>query len=302
MERSDLSNLAVFATVAEHLSFRRAGHVLGISPSAVSHAVRGLEERLHVPLFARTTRSVALTIAGERLRQGLGPAFSGIDAALEAVAALRERPAGPLRLTVPRSAAELALMPHVAPFCEAYPDVVLDIDINDRFLDLVSNGFDAGIRVGESLERDMVVTPLGPPLRFAAVASPAYFATHETPKSAADLAHHRCIRRRMSSGAFYLWEFDRDNASFEVEVEGPLILNDDQLVVEAALAGVGIALIFEGHVMRFIESGRLVRVLAELCEPFPGFFLYYPSRKLMRPPLRAFIDFVRGNAQSSASR
>jgi DNA-binding transcriptional LysR family regulator len=302
MERADLSNLAVFAAVAEHLSFRRASHALGISASAVSHAIRGLEDRLRVPLFARTTRSVALTIAGERLLEGLGPAFSGIVTALEAVAALRDRPAGPLRLTVPRSAAQLVLAPYVAPFCAAFPEIVLEIDINDRFLDLVSNGFDAGIRIGESLERDMVVTPLGPPLRFAAVASPSYFADHKVPQTPADLSGHRCIRRRLPAGGLYLWEFDRDGASFEVEVEGPLILNDDQMVLDAALAGAGLALIFEGHAAPYIESGRLVRVLAELCEPFPGFFLYYPSRKLMRPPLRAFIDFVRGNVPSSASR
>jgi DNA-binding transcriptional LysR family regulator len=172
MERADLSNLAVFASVAEHRSFRRAGRVLGVSPSAVSHAVRALEERLGVPLLARTTRSVALTVAGERLLEGLGPAFSGIDVALEAVAALRDRPAGPLRLTVPRSAAQLALAPYVTPFTAAFPEIVLEIDVNDRFLDLVSGGFDAGIRIGESLERDMVVTPLGPRLRFAVVAAP----------------------------------------------------------------------------------------------------------------------------------
>ncbi|SDR49399.1 DNA-binding transcriptional regulator, LysR family [Rhizobiales bacterium GAS113] len=302
MERADLSNLAVFATVAEHLSFRRAGRVLGISPSAVSHAIRGLEERLHVPLLARTTRSVALTTAGERLLEGLGPAFSGIDMALEAVAALRDRPVGPLRLTVPRSAAQLVLTPYVAPFSAAFPDVVLDVDINDRFVDLVSSGFDAGIRIGESLERDMVVTPLGPPLRFAAVAAPSYFVNHKVPHSPSELSGHRCIRRRQPSGNFYHWEFDREGASLEVEVDGPLIFNDDQLVLEAALAGAGLALLFEGHVAPYIEAGRLVRVLEAWCEPFPGFFLYYPSRRLMRPPLRAFIDFVRGNVLCGASR
>jgi len=253
-----------------------------------------LEERLGLLLLQRTTRSVALTAAGARLLEGLGPAFAEIDAALEAVAALRDRPSGPLRLTVPRSAAELVLARHITPFGAAFPDVTLEIDVNDRFIDLVSAGFDAGIRIGESLELDMIVTQLGPQLRFAVVAAPEYFAQHPAPQSPADLSRHRCIRRRLPGGNIYRWEFDRGGASFEVEVDGPLILNDDQLILEATLSGAGLALVFEDLARPHIDSGRLVRVLEEWCEPFPGFFLYYPSRKLMRPPLRAFIDFLRG--------
>lgn len=293
MNRSHLSQLAVLAAVARNGGFRGAAKELGIAPSAVSHAVSALERRLGVRLLARTTRSVAPTEAGMQLLERLRPALAEIDLALEAAIDSRDEPAGNLRLTVPRTAAHTVLAPKLGAFAVAYPGIVLEIVIDDRFTDLVAGGFDAGIRLGESLQRDMIAVCIGPPIRGAVVAAPSYLAGRSRPRTPQDLAGHRCLRFRFASGVIYRWEFEKAGETVEPAVEGPLILSEDRLIAQAALDGAGIAFLFEDYVRDALADGRLERLLEDWCQPFDGFHLYYPSRRQMRPALRAFIDFFR---------
>ncbi|MBZ9893719.1 LysR family transcriptional regulator [Mesorhizobium sp. BR1-1-6] len=293
MNRAHLSQLAVLATVAQCGSFRGAARELAIAPSAVSHAVSSLEARLGVRLLARSTRSVAPTEEGARLLERLRPALSEIDLALETAVEARDRPAGNLRLSVPRTAAHLVLTPRLGAFAAAYPDIVLEIVIEDRFTDVVEGGFDAGMRLGESLQRDMIALRIGPDIRGAVVGSPSYFDTMPRPRHPRDLSDHRCIRFRFSSGILYRWEFARDGEEIEIAAQGPLILDEDHLIAQAAVDGAGLAFVFEDYVREPLRDGRLVRVLEDWCPSFEGFFVYYPSRRQMRPALRAFIDFFR---------
>ncbi|RWB01155.1 LysR family transcriptional regulator [Mesorhizobium sp.] len=293
MKRTHLSQLAVLATVAQCGSFRGAAKELAIAPSAVSHAVSSLEARLGVRLLARSTRSVAPTEEGAQLLERLRPALSEIDLALESAVEARDRPAGNLRLTVPRTAAHLALTPRLGAFASAYPDIVLEIVIEDRFTDVVEGGFDAGVRLGESLQRDMIAVRIGPNLRGAVVGAPSYFATMPRPRHPHDLVGHRCIRFRFSSGILYRWEFEKDGEEIELAVQGPLILDEDHLIANAAADGAGLAFLFEDYVREALATGRLIRVLEDWCPPFDGFFAYYPSRRQMRPALRAFVDFFK---------
>ncbi len=293
MNRAHLSQLAVLATVAQCGSFRGAARELAIAPSAVSHAVSSLEARLGVRLLSRSTRSVAPTEEGAQLLERLRPALSEIDMAMETAIEARDRPAGNLRLTVPRTAAQLTLAPRLGAFTQAFPDIVLEIVVEDRFTDVVEGGFDAGVRLGESLQRDMIAVRIGPPIRGAVVAAPSYFETMPRPLHPRDLAGHRCVRFRFSSGVLYRWEFEKDGEELEIAVEGPLIVGEDRLNVEAAINGAGITFVFEGYVSDAIADGRLVRVLEDWCPPFDGFFVYYPSRRQMRPALRAFVDFFK---------
>ncbi len=293
MSRHELSHLPVFAAVARNGSFRAAARELGIAPSAVSHAVSALEARLGVRLLARTTRSVALTEEGAVLLERLRPALSEIDLALTQAVEARDRPAGNLRLNVPRTAAELALAPRLGAFAAAYPDIRLEIVNEDRFTDVVEGGFDAGVRLGESLQRDMIAVRIGPQLRSAVVAAPSYIESRALPRHPRDLAGHRCIRFRFSSGVIYRWEFEKAGEEVVMDVDGPLILGEDRGIVQAALDGAGIAFLFEDYVRQPLAEGRLVRMLEDWCPPFDGFFVYYPSRKQMRPALRAFVDFFR---------
>jgi len=293
MSRTNLSQLAVLATVAQCASFRGAARELGIAPSAVSHAVSSLEARLGVRLLARSTRSVAPTEEGARLLERLRPALSEIDLALETAVEARDRPAGNLRLTVPRTAAHLTLTPRLGAFAAAYPEIVLEIVIEDRFTDVVEGGFDAGVRLGESLQRDMIAVRIGPDLRGAVVAAPSYFATMPKPRHPRELAEHRCIRFRFSSGILYRWEFEKDGEEIEIAAQGPLILDEDHLIAQAAIDGAGLAFVFEPYVRAPLADGRLIRVLEDWCPSFEGFFVYYPSRRQMRPALRAFVDFFR---------
>ncbi|RWO02808.1 LysR family transcriptional regulator [Mesorhizobium sp.] len=293
MNRTHLSQLAVLASVAQCGSFRGAAKELGIAPSAVSHAVSSLEVRLGVRLLARSTRSVAPTEEGAQLLERLRPALSEIDLALESAVEARDRPAGNLRLTVPRTAAHLALTPRLGAFASAYPDIVLEIVIEDRFTDVVEGGFDAGVRLGESLQRDMIAVRIGPNLRGAVVGAPSYFATMPRPRHPHDLVGHRCIRFRFSSGILYRWEFEKDGEEIELAVQGPLILDEDHLIANAAADGAGLAFLFEDYVREALATGRLIRVLEDWCPPFDGFFAYYPSRRQMRPALRAFVDFFK---------
>jgi len=293
MQRAAVSDLSAFVAVATHRSFSRAAAELGLSPSALSHTVRSLEERLDLRLLNRTTRSVAPTEAGERLLERLRPALRDIDDALEDANAFRAKPAGRLRLNVPRSAALLLLAPVMTRFIKAYPQMRLEITTEDRLVDIVAGGYDAGVRFGESVERDMVAVRIGPDLRMAVVGSPAYFRRHPKPVKPRDLHGHACIRFRLPSGSIYRWEFEKKGEVLEVEVDGPLTLSDQQVMLQAALDGAGLAIVLESHARAHLKARQLVRVLADWCPPFPGYFLYYPSRRQVPAGLRAFIDMMR---------
>ncbi|HEY8016092.1 MAG TPA: LysR family transcriptional regulator [Dongiaceae bacterium] len=291
--RAGLTDLSAFVAVATHRSFSRAAAALGLSPSALSHTVRGLEERLDLRLLNRTTRSVAPTEAGERLLERLRPALRDIDDALEDANVFRDKPAGRLRLNVPRSAAVLLLAPVITRFVQTYPEMQLEIATEGRFVDIVAAGFDAGVRFGESVERDMVAVRISADLRMAVVGSPAYFRDHPKPRKPHDLTDHACIRFRLPGGSLYRWEFEKAGESMEVEVGGPLTLGDQELMLGAAIDGAGLAIVLERHARPHLSAGRLKRVLSDWCPPFPGYFLYYPSRRQVPAGLRAFIDMMR---------
>lgn len=291
--RTKFSELAGFVAVATHLSFHKAATELGVSASALSHALRQLEDRLNLRLLNRTTRSVALTEAGQRLYLRLAPAFLDITAAVEDLNVLRDAPVGLLRINAPRQAIRLALIPLAARFVENYPDVTLDIVSDDALTDVVAEGFDAGVRFGEIIAQDMIAIPLGPSLRFAVVASPEYFERHPKPISPGELQNHVCIRYRFPGRYIYKWEFAKGDAALQVDVTGPLIFEDLDLVTDAAVAGMGIGYVFEQQALQHLREGRLVRVLEDWCARQQGFFLYYPSRRNLSFAFRAFIDFVR---------
>ncbi|MBZ5759621.1 MULTISPECIES: LysR family transcriptional regulator [unclassified Rhizobium] len=293
MNRTQLSQLAVFASVAAHRSFRDAAKELAIAPSAVSHAISSLEASLGVRLLARTTRSVAPTEEGQRLLERLRPALDEIGIALEAAIDARDRPAGNLRITAPRFASDILLGPRIGDFLNAYPDITLEIANEDGFIDIVDQGYDAGIRMEESLDADMIAVRISPEMRTVIAASPGYFAKHPIPVHPRDLVAHRCIKRRFSNGSIYRWEFDKDGEALVVAVDGPLIVGEDRLALLAALSGAGLAYLFNIRVEDEVAGGRLVRVLEDWCQPYPGPFLYYPSRRQLRPALRAFIDFFK---------
>jgi DNA-binding transcriptional LysR family regulator len=293
MAREELGVLAAFVAVAEERSFTRAARRLGVSPSALSHAIRGLEERMGVRLLARTTRSVAPTEAGAQLFSRVRPAFGDIRQAIEEVSGLRDRPAGHVRLLLPRSAALIALVPRLAQFARDYPEVVLDVSTGDSRVDLVAAGFDAGIEIGEFIQKDMVAVRVSKDLRMAVVGSPKYFASHPRPKHPRDLLNHACVNFRQGSRGLYRWEFDKGRQSLAVAVNGPLTVDDAEISVRAALDGVGVVLALEHHASPFISAGRLVRVLEDWCPLFPGYFLYYPSRRQQPAALSALIDTLR---------
>lgn len=294
MNRAPLNDLAAFAAVVRHRSFRQAAAELGVSPSALSHGLRGLEERLGVRLVHRTTRSVAPTQAGVRLLSRLEPALLDIAEALEAINEDRARPAGTLRLTVSRLGALAVLAPALPRFRTTFPDVHLDISVDDGLADVVADGFDAGIRFGESLENDMIAVPVSGPARMTVVGSPDYFARHPPPLTPYDLKNHACIRFRLPSRrSLYRWEFERDGKAVEVDVGGPLTLNDLEMATRAALDGIALTYAGVDYVAPLVAAGRLVPVLEDWLPPFPGFFLYYPSRRQMPAALRALIDTLR---------
>jgi DNA-binding transcriptional LysR family regulator len=298
MRGSDYAELRSFAAIVEHGSFARAAAQLHVSPSALSQTLRGLETRLGVRLLNRTTRSVAPTEAGSRLLERLQPALADLDAAVADVTALRDRPSGTLRINSTRIAALHHLGPMIGPFLQAYPDITLDLVVEDRLVDIVGTRFDAGVRLGEKVEKDMVAVRLGGDLRMMVVGSPDYVEAHGRPKTPRDLRAHRCINFRWpTDGSFYRWEFERGNEEIEALVSGPLIVNDPELALAGALDGVGLAYLFEHTVGPHLAAGRLVHVLKEWSPPFPGFYLYYPGRRQMPPPLRAFIDFVGKEAR-----
>ncbi|WP_085690253.1 MULTISPECIES: LysR family transcriptional regulator [unclassified Pseudomonas] len=293
MKNPSTADLSIFLCIAQHLNFSRAAVDLGLTPSALSHSLRALENRLGVRLFNRTTRSVALTEAGERLYARLKPAFRDIDDALEDLNHFRDKPSGNLRITAGRQACELVLLPIAGAFLQAYPDIRLEVVESDALLDIVAAGFDAGVRFGNRLEADMVSLPIGPTLRSVVVASPAFFERHAAPQKPEDLHALPCIRHRFPSGALYRWEFERGGIAQEIEVNGSLTLGDVSLMIGPALQGLGLAYVFEDMAREHLASGRLVQVLADWCPYYPGLHLYYPSRRHVPAPLKAFIDFAR---------
>jgi DNA-binding transcriptional LysR family regulator len=294
MRGSDYAELRAFATVLEQGNFARAAARLGVSPSALSQMIRGLEERLGMRLLNRTTRSVGPTEAGARLIARLAPVISEMEAAVAEIGTLRDKPAGLLRINASRIAAIQHIGPLLGPFHRAYPDIVLDITIDDTLTDIVAHRFDAGIRLGERLAKDMVAVKLSGELETMIVATPAYLKRRGVPKAPKDLHGHDCINFRLpSAGNLYQWEFERNGQALEVAVEGPLIVNDVDLALQASLQGVGVACLFDQQVQPLVKAGRLQRILEDWSPRFPGFYLYHPSRRQTPPPLRAFIDFLR---------
>jgi DNA-binding transcriptional LysR family regulator len=290
----NLSHLSAFAAVARHSSFRKAGAELGLSTSAVSYAIRGLEDRLGVNLINRTTRSVALTDAGQRLLERLRPVLHDLGDALEEMNNFRATPTGTLRINTSHSAARLLVAPLVPRFLAAYPDIHLEIAEDDSLVDIVGMGFDAGIRFGESVPEDMVAVAIGAVQRSAVVGTPAYFNSRPAPRHPNDLFNHDCIRHRFPSGRIYKWEFEKDGARVEVDVKGRVTAGTMHFALQAALDGVGLAFAFEDSVSELIGEGRLIRVLDDWCPYFPGFMLYYPRQRRTSSALRAFIDMARG--------
>jgi DNA-binding transcriptional LysR family regulator len=291
MNRPRLFNdLIAFLTVARERSFTRAAAQLGVTQSALSHTLRGLEEQLGVRLLTRTTRSVATTEAGERLLRTLGPHFDGIDSQLAALSELRDKPAGTIRITSSEHAAETILLPALAKLLPHYPDINVETIIDFGFTDIVRERYDAGIRLGEQVDKDMIAVRMGPDLRMAAVAAPAYFAKRRRPKSPQELTDHACINLLLPTyGGLYAWEFEKNGRELKVRVDGQLVFNNPRPSLTAALAGLGIAYLPEDMVRPHINGGQLVRVLGDWCPPFPGYHLYYPSR---RQPTAAFSLLV----------
>lgn len=293
MDSRPLPDLAVFALVAQHRSFRAAAQVLGVSASALSHTMRNLEARLDVRLLHRTTRSVAPTEAGERLLARLAPALADIDAALSEVAAFRDRPAGRLRINIARSAARWLVGPRIGGFLDAYPDVRVEIVCDDGLSDIVAGGFDCGVRLGESLQADMIAAPLGRELSQALVCAPSYVEARGAPERPEDVLNHRCLLFRRGNGQPWPWEFERQGREVVVNPPGVLVSDENEVIRRACLDGAGLAFLIRDQVTDDIAAGRLVSLLDDWCEPFPGFFLYYPSRRQLSPALRAFIDWMR---------
>ena len=294
MARSDLHDITAFLAVAREGSFTRAAAQLGVSQSAMRHALRGLEERLGLRLLTRTTRRVAPTEAGERLIQAVGPRLAEIDAELAALTALRDKPAGTVRIAAGEHAAELVLWPKLQPLLRDYPDINVEIVVDNGLTDIVANRLDAGVRLGEQVAKDMVAVPIGPEMRMAVVGAPGYFRDRSKPRAPQDLTAHRCINLRMpTAGGLYAWEFEKDGRELKVRVEGQLVVNTAMLALRAALEGAGLAYVPEQRAQPHLASGELVGVLAAWCPPFAGFHLYYPSRRQHAPAFALVIDALR---------
>ena len=290
---SDLSALATFLVVAEQQSFTRAAKRQGVSPSAVSHSMRSLEEQLGVRLLARTTRSVALTRAGERLLVRLKPALTEVEETLGQISGETLRPTGRVRLLLPRFAVSSVLAPKLALLHKRYPDIVLDVTTDNSRRDIVAEGFDAGIHFGEYIEKDMIATRVSPDHRAAIVGSPEYFRSHPEPKEPRDLLQHSCVNFRHGPTEMYRWEFEKGKKELSVAVNGPLIVDDLELVVRAALEGIGLVFVAEHEVAPYLVEGKLVRVLQDWCQPFAGFFIYYPSRRQQTAALSALVEVLK---------
>ncbi|GGP26000.1 LysR family transcriptional regulator [Silvimonas amylolytica] len=302
MQKTGVSELAAFMAVAEQRSFRAAARLLDVSPSALSHAMRVLEERLGARLLNRTTRSVALTQAGEKLLNRIRPALTDIDEALQEVANARERPSGSLRISCSESAA-MPLIQHVLPdFLARYRDIHIEFVVDSRMVDVVAAGYDAGIRIEEAVPKDMIAVKFGPDIRFVAVASPAYLARHSAPQVPLDLLNHRCIRFRFESGALYKWDLQFRGRPINLDVNGPMTVGSMRLAVEAALQGIGIAWVNETHVAEYLATERLAQVLPAWSPSFPGLCLYYPANRHPPTALQLFAQALREWAASTSEQ
>ena len=294
MKRDELNDLAAFVVVADEMSFTRAASKLGISASALSHAMKALEERLGLQLLARTTRKVSTTEAGSRLLQTLRPAFEDISTALIALSDLRDKPAGTLRITMPRHAAISVVWPMMPDFLAAHPDIRIEMTIDEGLTDIIESRYDAGIRFGEKVAKDMVAVRVSHDLRWAVVGSPAYFTNHPLPNTPQDLVEHRCINYRFAtSEGLYLWEFEQDGRLFQIRVDGNLIFNDGELILAAALAGQGLGYLLEDQITAHVTEGRLIRVLPEWCPTASGYYLYHPNRRQTPSALAALVNALR---------
>jgi DNA-binding transcriptional LysR family regulator len=297
-----LDGVEAFLSVAQHRSFRRAAAELGVTPSAISQAIRALEARVGAALFIRTTRSVGLTEAGERFLARARPAFEELVAASGAARELGQRPAGLLRLTVPRSVVPILLEPLVASFCQAFPEIEVELAASEELVDLAAGGFDAGIRMGQFIAPDMVVVRLTKPLPLVVVGSPVYLARRGRPERPDDLREHACLRLRRSNGALASWSLNDDGRAMEIAVSGPFIANDFPTILGAALEGVGLAQVPAPLATGAVTTGKLVRVLEPFAPMTPGVFLYYPGHRQIMPKLRAFIDHVKGRSGTASHR
>jgi len=301
MDRKAVEDLLVFSAVARERSFTRAAAKLGMSQSALSRTMRELEARLGVRLLARTTRSVAPTEAGERLLHTIGPRFEEIEAELEALSELREKPTGTIRITATDYAADTILWPKVAKFLRRYPDIKVEIIIDYGLVDIVAERFDAGVRSGEQVAKDMIAVRIGPDMRSAVVGAPSYFREHPEPRRPQELIGHNCINLRLPTrGGLYAWEFENDGRELKVHVEGQLVFNGTFQMLNAALAGFGLAYVPEDVARPHLAEGRLRRVLDDWCPPYSGYHLYYPSRRQSTPAFALFIEALRYRAPQSA--
>ena len=298
MNRTQLSQLVVFAAVAREGNFRAAARSLQIAPSAVSHAISELENSLGMRLLARSTRSTRPTEEGERLLEATTGPLAKIELGFAAVSEMRSSPSGLLSITMPQHVAEEIIAPHLATFSCRFPDIELDIRTDDRFEDIVASGCDAGIRLGECLEADMIAVPIGGRQRGCIVGTPGYFELFPRPKVPQDLMAHRCIRRRFSSGQIYRWELEKGDRSMIIDVKGPLTLSHQNLIYQAAIQGAGLAYLFHESIVEDLKDGRLISVLEDWTPSFDGFYIYYSSRHHVRPALRAFIDFFKERTAS----
>ncbi|MGE0801127.1 MAG: LysR family transcriptional regulator [Lautropia sp.] len=300
MARRNLNDLLYFVTVARAGSFTRAASLLGVTQSALSQAISGLETRLEIRLLTRTTRSVSPTAAGERLLNAIGHRFDEIEAELDELTEMRDKPAGTVRITCGEHVLRTTLLPKLTPLLLEYPDIKVEFDINYGFRNIVADRFDAGVRLGDTIDKDMIAMPIGSRLRMAAAASPEYFAAHPGPKSPRDLVNHNCINMRMqSAGGLYVWDFERRGRQLNVRVDGQLVFNTSPGMVDAALAGLGIAFLPEEEFAPHLEGGRLVRVLEDWCPPFPGYYLYYPSRRQPSPAFSLVVNALRLTSPAS---
>lgn len=293
MRTTDLSELAAFDAVARHRSFRRASEERGVTASAISHAVSSLEARVGIRLLNRTTRSVSLTDAGVMLLAQLSPAFADIGSALDALNQFRDTPFGKVRINAPNSIAPFVLGPVIGPLIGTNRNLELEIIATDRLVDIVEEGFDAGIRLGESLRDGMTAVKIQPRMRFAVVGSPDYFANRPVPQTPADLVLHVCVRNLYPSGVGYPWSFSRNGEGIDIDVKGPLALHDHELMIESALAGVALAYVWENRATPYVEKGRLIRCLDDWIVPEDWLYLYYPTRKYISAGLRVVIDALR---------
>lgn len=303
MKREHLADLAAFMSVARESSFTRAASQLGMTQSSLSHAIRRLEGRLGLRLLSRTTRSVAPTVAGERLLRTLRPAFDGIDAEIDALTSLRERPAGSIRITAAEHAAQTVLMPALERLLPGYPDIQVELTLDYGLTDIVAGHYDAGVRLGEQVAKDMIAVRIGSDFRMAAVATAGYLEGRRIPKRPQDLQEHNCINLRLPThGGIYSWEFAKGSREVKVHVEGQLVFNTLWLRLRAVRAGLGIGFFPEDLVRAEIDSGGLIRMLADWCAPFPGYHLYYPSRRHLTPAFSILVDALRAQSTVTVPR